>query len=663
MVYTKLHSGYALYLLSLLKNGYRRWTIEQDCFHQKDRNAIMLVQQKEDGIFISEDKYVAEILKKFDFANIPDRSLLMYLTASRPDIMYAVCACSRFQVTPKTLHLHAVKRIFRYLKGKPKLGLWYPRVSPSFDLEAYSDSDYAGANLPEIHNTSCHSLAGDISHSRLELRKLEKSGRKNAKPRPTLDAFDDLDADLAHGMDYMETEEAVKEESGEKGINTFSTARPEVYTARPEVHTTNAPVSIVGLTISTADPEVSVVEPRTPPTTTSIFDDEDITMAQTLIKMKEEKAMEKGVAFKDVEDSSRPVRSITTLKPLLSIDPKDKGKGVLEEPEPAKKMTRSDFDATQVSRDAEVSKQLEVELQAEVERERQREEQESMNYIANLYNEVQAIIDVDHELAEDERLIQKMNKKAAGVHVEEVLKEPDSTKVKIKLEEAEQGTKKTPDERKIESMNKEDAGESNEKVSDVSKKRKGGPRMKRQSKRKKTDSDLEEEGHLKTFLKIVPDEEGIIDFENCGVHTLTLEDGNEIHMLAERKYSLTKETLKRMISLKLITKSASDSAYDLLRFIQKQIGKVEAKKEEEGSLKQTAFVKDFSNPLMADSLPKTLWFSTHHASPKELATLAIPEQTATGKRNINCMAGSVPKKLQGQHSCVASAECCDEDKD
>ncbi|GJU74080.1 hypothetical protein Tco_1265485 [Tanacetum coccineum] len=77
---------------------------------------------------------------------------LMYLTASRPDIMFAVCACSRFQVTPKTSHLSAVKRIFRYLKGKPKLGLWYPRVS-SFDLEAYSDSDYAGANLDRKSTT------------------------------------------------------------------------------------------------------------------------------------------------------------------------------------------------------------------------------------------------------------------------------------------------------------------------------------------------------------------------------------------------------------------------------------------------------------------------------------------------------------------------------
>ncbi|GJY30928.1 hypothetical protein Tco_0414423 [Tanacetum coccineum] len=120
------------------------------------------------------------ILKKFDFANVKTASTpietqkplvkdeeasdmdvhlyrsmigsLMYLTASRPDIMFAVCACSRFQVTLKSSHLSAVKRIFRYLKGKPKLGLWYPRVS-SFDLESSSDSDYAGANLDRESTT------------------------------------------------------------------------------------------------------------------------------------------------------------------------------------------------------------------------------------------------------------------------------------------------------------------------------------------------------------------------------------------------------------------------------------------------------------------------------------------------------------------------------
>ncbi|GKB39662.1 putative ribonuclease H-like domain-containing protein [Tanacetum coccineum] len=135
------------------------------------------VKQKEDGIFISQDKYVGEILKKFGFFSIRSASTpmethkaltkdedgedvdvhlyrsmigsLMYLTSSRPDIMFSVCACSRFQVQPKVSHLNAVKRIFRYLKGQPKLGLWYPKDSPLI-LEDFSDSDYAGDSLDRI---------------------------------------------------------------------------------------------------------------------------------------------------------------------------------------------------------------------------------------------------------------------------------------------------------------------------------------------------------------------------------------------------------------------------------------------------------------------------------------------------------------------------------
>ncbi|GJY68916.1 hypothetical protein Tco_0471898 [Tanacetum coccineum] len=77
---------------------------------------------------------------------------LMYLTSSRPDIMFSVCACSRFQVQPKVSHMNTVKRIFRYLKDQPKLGLWYPKDSPLI-LEAFSDSDYAGASLDRKSTT------------------------------------------------------------------------------------------------------------------------------------------------------------------------------------------------------------------------------------------------------------------------------------------------------------------------------------------------------------------------------------------------------------------------------------------------------------------------------------------------------------------------------
>nr|GEW61140.1 retrovirus-related Pol polyprotein from transposon TNT 1-94 [Tanacetum cinerariifolium] len=159
----------------------RAWYEFEALMHEKFQMSAMgelnfflglQVLQKKDVIFLSQDKYVGDILKKLGYsevrlANTPMdkenpwekdgtgkevdlhlyRSMigsLMYLTTSRPDIMFAVCACARHQVTPKECHVYAVKRIFRYLKSHPKLGIWYPKDSP-FDLVAYSDSDYGGA--------------------------------------------------------------------------------------------------------------------------------------------------------------------------------------------------------------------------------------------------------------------------------------------------------------------------------------------------------------------------------------------------------------------------------------------------------------------------------------------------------------------------------------
>ncbi|GKE42080.1 putative ribonuclease H-like domain-containing protein [Tanacetum coccineum] len=208
---------YARLSAFLLQHNYRRGTIDKTLFIKKDSRDIILVQvyvddiifgstnkawseefevlmegefemsamgemtfflglqvrQLPDGIFISQDKYVKDMLTKFDMESVRTattpyaaaktklkdetdppvnvhlyRSMfgsLMYLTASRSDIMFAVSACSRYQVTPLTSHLNAVKKIFKYLKGQPKFGLWYHKDSP-FQLEAYSDSDYAGSH-------------------------------------------------------------------------------------------------------------------------------------------------------------------------------------------------------------------------------------------------------------------------------------------------------------------------------------------------------------------------------------------------------------------------------------------------------------------------------------------------------------------------------------
>nr|GEX32054.1 hypothetical protein [Tanacetum cinerariifolium] len=150
----------------LLDNRFQRGMIDMALFKKGTK--------KEDRIFISQDKYVNKIWNKFGYSDVKITSTpmethktflkdekgedvdghlyrsmirsLMYLTSLMPNIMFVVCAYARFQVNPKISHLHAVRRIFRYLNGQPKLGIWYSKDSP-FDLVAYTNSDYAGASL------------------------------------------------------------------------------------------------------------------------------------------------------------------------------------------------------------------------------------------------------------------------------------------------------------------------------------------------------------------------------------------------------------------------------------------------------------------------------------------------------------------------------------
>jgi hypothetical protein len=87
---------------------------------------------------------------------------LLYLCASRPDIMLSVCMCARFQAAPKESHHQAVKRILRYLAHTPTLGLWYPKGA-QFDLVGYSDSDYAGDRVDRKSTSgTCHFLGRSL---------------------------------------------------------------------------------------------------------------------------------------------------------------------------------------------------------------------------------------------------------------------------------------------------------------------------------------------------------------------------------------------------------------------------------------------------------------------------------------------------------------------
>jgi hypothetical protein len=132
------------------------------------------IKQLQDGTFISQTKYIQDIFNKFGMkdakpiktpmgtnghldldtrGNSVDQKVyrsmigsLLYLSASRPDIMLSICMCARFQADPKEVHLRAIKRIMRYLVYTPKFGLWYPKGS-TFDLIGYSDADWAGCKI------------------------------------------------------------------------------------------------------------------------------------------------------------------------------------------------------------------------------------------------------------------------------------------------------------------------------------------------------------------------------------------------------------------------------------------------------------------------------------------------------------------------------------
>jgi hypothetical protein len=136
------------------------------------------IKQMKEGTFLYQTKYVKDMLKRFDMADskpiktpmalnghldlneegkLVDQKVfrsmigsLLYLCASRLDIMLSVCMCARFQANPKECHLMAVKRMFRYLVHTLNLGLWYPKGS-TFDLLGYSDSDYADCKVDRKH--------------------------------------------------------------------------------------------------------------------------------------------------------------------------------------------------------------------------------------------------------------------------------------------------------------------------------------------------------------------------------------------------------------------------------------------------------------------------------------------------------------------------------
>jgi hypothetical protein len=148
------------------------------------------VKQMKQGTFVHQAKYTKDVMKKFNMAELKPLSTLMssavllgpdedgeavdqreyrsmigsllYLTATRSDIQFAVGPCARFQASPRSSYQTVVQRVFRYLKHTPEFGIWYS-ASSLLDLVGFSDADFAGCGIDRKSTSeTCHFLRSSL---------------------------------------------------------------------------------------------------------------------------------------------------------------------------------------------------------------------------------------------------------------------------------------------------------------------------------------------------------------------------------------------------------------------------------------------------------------------------------------------------------------------
>ncbi|GKE16796.1 retrovirus-related pol polyprotein from transposon TNT 1-94 [Tanacetum coccineum] len=172
----------------LLSQDFSKGSVDPTLFIRKEGKELLLISQSPRGIFINQSKYTLESLKKYGFDSCDQGDTpmvekskldedkegkavdpshyhgkidtLLYLTASRPDLQFAICLCAWYQVWPTEKHILAVKRIFRYLRGTVNQGLWYLKDS-SIALTVFADADHAGFQDTRRNTSGSMQFLGD----------------------------------------------------------------------------------------------------------------------------------------------------------------------------------------------------------------------------------------------------------------------------------------------------------------------------------------------------------------------------------------------------------------------------------------------------------------------------------------------------------------------
>nr|GEU44765.1 uncharacterized mitochondrial protein AtMg00810-like [Tanacetum cinerariifolium] len=418
-----------------------------------DEDPRLQGKQKQDGILISQDKYVTEILKKYRFTKVRNTSTpietqkpllkdedgeevdvhmyrsmigsLMYLTSLRPDIMFAVCACARYQVNPKVSHLLSVKRIFRYLKGQPKFGLWHLKDSP-FDLVAYTDSDYARASLDRKSTIGgCKFLGTDSGckfHNRskicgcfklLWINLLTKAFDfwTTAKER-TINTEAQIHA-MVDGKKVIISKASIKRDlqfEDEEGVDCLPTSIIFKQLALMGVLDLEKTKTTQALEIDSLKRRVKRLEKKQRSRTHKLKRLYKVGLtARVFVAKQDENFVEKEVDSTQVQVSTAAItatisidKSITTTTATIPV-PKSQDKGKANIIEELVKLKKKD----KILLDEEVALKLKEELQAKFDKEEQRfaresaqKEQKVNSALIEEMNDIQAKIDADYQLAE-----------------------------------------------------------------------------------------------------------------------------------------------------------------------------------------------------------------------------------------------------------------------
>ncbi|GJS79953.1 hypothetical protein Tco_0729834 [Tanacetum coccineum] len=520
--------------------------------------------------------------------------------------VYDLCVSLCKQVTTQAAQIKDLKAQIKQLKKKAK-----PVIS------------HHNTWIKSVPIKKRLSRKNSLKTKLMQKESVSKQGRKPAKSEPTVhkdQAFDDLD----DAMDYMEIEDAHDEGTVKDSEEIRVSIEDQVSTHKLKVSTDKPNEGTIEPNEGTAEPKDGNSDESAAPIT--VFRDDE-TITQFLVTMSQNKTKQKGCEIKEIKDTDKPrtttKRSILTLKPLPKIDPKDKGKKVLEEKAKSDAESEGVNEAerkfAQLANDEEIARKVQEEWEAEEREKKKLAEEEAIKAaFTNKYDFIQARLNADKILAEklqkEEREKFTIEQRAKFLHdtiaaqrrflaqqrfmairnklpIRNQLRNQMMTYLKYVGGYRHAQLKQKEVEESSDLMDKEEVSEEPKstkvkaKIKEPTKniKKRSGRRLKmkapKRSKRQNIDSDHEEENHKEPFkdstkkkkrlimkfwalgwiwlryesimksFKTTPPKE--LKSTSLGVHVLRLEDGTKINMLAERRYPLTKNTLERMMDLRL----------------------------------------------------------------------------------------------------------------